>query len=371
MNIVYTITFHHAHNYGAMLQAYALQQTVLNLGWENEILDYSEDKIELFRLYRKNQSFKQEVIKHNLLVAKHYKENKKCFDLLEGFYSSYLKKTERIPSIRCLKKFQFKSNNFLVGSDQMWNFKGMHHVPEYLSLDFLQEKPIYCTYGISMGGYYKYSGVLREEVHKVIQCANRISVREASMKDALSKIYNKESQVVPDPVFLLAKEKWDKLEEEGTQEVVRTPYIFCFELVVNVEMQNVIDSLKKQYNLPVIVLTMALNSSLVADKVIRAAGPIEFLQLIKNSVAVVSTSFHCAAFSIIFNKPIYSLLTGHAPTRIIELLEDFGLNEALIEEDCVKKYSVSDNRWRAINEKIGQKREKGIAYLKSLENDYE
>ena len=39
-----TITFHAAHNYGSMLQAYALQQTILNLGHENVILNLRTDK---------------------------------------------------------------------------------------------------------------------------------------------------------------------------------------------------------------------------------------------------------------------------------------------------------------------------------------
>ena len=33
------ITFHASHNYGSMLQAYALQQTVLRLGHECEIIN--------------------------------------------------------------------------------------------------------------------------------------------------------------------------------------------------------------------------------------------------------------------------------------------------------------------------------------------
>ena len=34
-----TITFHAAHNYGSMLQAFGLQQTLLKMGYENEIIN--------------------------------------------------------------------------------------------------------------------------------------------------------------------------------------------------------------------------------------------------------------------------------------------------------------------------------------------
>ena len=43
-----TATYHRAHNYGAMLQAYALQQSLISLGYENEIIDYTEHKPRLF-----------------------------------------------------------------------------------------------------------------------------------------------------------------------------------------------------------------------------------------------------------------------------------------------------------------------------------
>ena len=36
-----TITFHNTNNFGAALQCYALQQSLLALGVENEILDYT------------------------------------------------------------------------------------------------------------------------------------------------------------------------------------------------------------------------------------------------------------------------------------------------------------------------------------------
>lgn len=38
-----TLTFHASHNYGSMLQAYALQQILYNLGVENEIINLRTD----------------------------------------------------------------------------------------------------------------------------------------------------------------------------------------------------------------------------------------------------------------------------------------------------------------------------------------
>ena len=37
------LTFHDALNYGAVLQCYALQNTLMNLGYEVEVIDYKND----------------------------------------------------------------------------------------------------------------------------------------------------------------------------------------------------------------------------------------------------------------------------------------------------------------------------------------
>ena len=42
------LTFHDALNYGAVLQCYALQNTLMNLGYEVEVIDYKNDFINKF-----------------------------------------------------------------------------------------------------------------------------------------------------------------------------------------------------------------------------------------------------------------------------------------------------------------------------------
>ena len=39
-----TITFHRARNYGAVLQAVALQKAIIGLGYDSEVIDYDNRK---------------------------------------------------------------------------------------------------------------------------------------------------------------------------------------------------------------------------------------------------------------------------------------------------------------------------------------
>lgn len=45
MNKVGIITFHCADNFGAVLQAYSLQEVVAKMGFEPEIIDFRPDRI--------------------------------------------------------------------------------------------------------------------------------------------------------------------------------------------------------------------------------------------------------------------------------------------------------------------------------------
>lgn len=46
MKNIKTITFHKAYNYGAMLQTYALQNKIKNLGYETEVIDFLSEELE-------------------------------------------------------------------------------------------------------------------------------------------------------------------------------------------------------------------------------------------------------------------------------------------------------------------------------------
>ena len=54
------MTFHIAHNYGAMLQAYALQQAICKLGFQCEVLDYRFQYIDQWSGIRSRHDLEQE-----------------------------------------------------------------------------------------------------------------------------------------------------------------------------------------------------------------------------------------------------------------------------------------------------------------------
>lgn len=44
MDKVGILTFHAAHNYGSMLQAYAIKSAIASLGYDSEIINYRNER---------------------------------------------------------------------------------------------------------------------------------------------------------------------------------------------------------------------------------------------------------------------------------------------------------------------------------------
>ena len=90
-----TITFHAAHNYGSNLQAYALQQTIMRLGFENVIINLrTERQKDLYTVFTKRKGLKYLVKNFSHLV--YYFPLKRAYQKFEDFITNKLVVTETI-----------------------------------------------------------------------------------------------------------------------------------------------------------------------------------------------------------------------------------------------------------------------------------
>lgn len=110
------LTFHYANNYGAVLQAYGLQEVLKSMGHQVEFVDYRnpliEKRMDYFGL-KSNSIIK--VLYRLLFNYTSLSERKKIFD---GFRKDYLSISKRINSSD-LSNTDY--DILIVGSDQIWN----------------------------------------------------------------------------------------------------------------------------------------------------------------------------------------------------------------------------------------------------------
>lgn len=355
---VITVTFHGAHNYGAVLQAYALQKTLMSLGYENEIIDYRVDKENIFTKveikFNKNNVAK---IINNMLILLRYKDYKDIFNKFENFINEDLILTKAYDSYEELKAYPPQSDVYLAGSDQIWNIS--NKIRDVFFLNFGKGDIKRISYAASMGTY-DLDMDKKNSFGKLISNFDRISVREGEASDFIKDNYNMDSQIHIDPVFLLKKVKW---EEIAVSHDIKQKYILCYPLLYSPLLNDALKILKKMTGYNVIVVTTNPREKTYGDNYIRNAGPKEFLGLIKDAEIVLTTSFHGTAFSILFEKRFFSFAVFNS-SRITNIMGLLGLNNRLIKD--INDISLEEIDYEKVNAALDNEINKSVNYLKDM-----
>lgn len=321
------ITFHASHNYGSMLQAYALQQTVLSLGHDCRIINLRTPIQKSFYKpffllpgYRR----KLKAFVYPKLAIADYRKHR----LFEEFLQKNLKLTdEEYNSATELAAADLDFDAYISGSDQIWNTKCFDHASSYF-LDFVKSgKRV--AYAPSMGPRpeVEVADKFTPAIKEYLRHYSAVSVREKRTADKIRQICGIDPQVVADPTLLLSQEEWSALA--GSKPVIDGDYILIYtpwydnykNLYVSAakfaESRNItiISSTQEEYRI------WGHNPKF---KYLPATGPIEFLNLVKYSQGVFCGSFHAVVFSIIFGKPFYTY-KGMDDSRISQLLKLTGL----------------------------------------------
>jgi Polysaccharide pyruvyl transferase. len=339
------LTYHQAENYGAILQAYALQQTIINFGLDCDIIDYNcEGILKQFKFNLKNSFFYKKKIKFSNFRKKYLK-------LSSPFFLNNIFLTNAI------------YDNFIVGSDQVWNFNCNNNDTTYL-LDFVKDLNKKNSYAASFGKNTLPNfpeSYLRDKFINF----NFITVREQNGANLLKKLINKKIPVVLDPVFLLTKENWQKFVNTNNKK-----YILVYQLYYTESLLEFAKNLSKKENLRLIIITISLKTKFFSffnaiDK--SNVGPKEFISLIGNAEYIVTNSFHGTALSIILNKQFFTEYVSdlyNVNSRFDELFQNFDLYGRKINKDL--SYKPID--YKKINDILDNKRIKAIKYLKRMLN---
>lgn len=288
------LTFHFAHNYGAMLQAYATNAFLNANSIESEIIDYRPSNIAKtydYTVVDKIKSF-------NIKSAIHELRRKQQKQLFETFLIDYLKCT----NIKCYDVLDIKKyNSIICGSDQVWNTDlTKNNMNYFLACDGKFKR---IGYAVSIGN----SSIVDswgDKIKGYINDFDELSFRESTASQAVSNILSdKKIETVIDPVFLLSSEDWKKLERK-TVSKIPDKFILFYALTNNAELVDQTIRLSKRTNLPIVTIHPLTKKWKFAYQNLIDVGPQEFLWLIHHAEYVCTNSFHGSAFSTIFRKKV-------------------------------------------------------------------
>lgn len=322
MKRVGIITFHAAHNYGSMLQAYALQQVILNIGYECEIINFrSAIQKEMYQpafmvgtLYGRLVGF--------IIQAAYALEIVKKYRLFENFLRKELiLSSKEYTTLKDLENADFSYDYYISGSDQIWNVQACDFSYAYF-LPFVKSgKRI--AYAPSMGPHLsinKYGEI--DKILELLKKYDAVSMREVAGSQYIESFIDKPVPIVLDPTLLLTSKKYDKLI--SNKPLIKGEYIFVYSPWSNDDVYEMAYALGQKYNKKVVVSQGLRNKHEMLRwsskfKIYAAVGPKEFLNLCKNAFIVCCGSFHAVVFSILFRKSFF-VLDGMNDNRVSTLL---------------------------------------------------
>ena len=221
------ITFVKCDNYGAELQAFALQWKLNSLGYDTEVINLEKKNIDMKRnpdviVGAIKQRIKKDGIKAIISIFRKIKETRKRVadeiaykdlderkhKLFELFFEKKIKHSDKYYSLDDITTASdLEYDIYIAGSDQIWNYIHTDRLDVYFLMfaNKFHAKKISYAASISI---YDIPRKLRSIYKTYFENIDYISVRELHGAELVRKYSNKRAEVVLDPTFLLSKEDW-------------------------------------------------------------------------------------------------------------------------------------------------------------------
>lgn len=323
MKKVGIITFHASHNYGSMLQAYALQQVVLGMGYDCEIINFRTKRQKRFYYPPFCRGRWIGRIRRLFLYWKDVIPLTKKYILFESFLrKKYILSPKEYRTLNDLENEDFGYDFYICGSDQIWNTICFDFDWAYFLPFVKEEKKI--AYAPSMGPR-PFRDVVEENacgINKYISSFEAISVREQETADRLLALSGVRAPIMLDPTLLLSNSYWEKMINNTP--LVKDDYIFLYAPWSDENVFLKAESLSNQLGMKVVVSQIYEWGGHKWRKknnfqYLLSVGPIEFLNLCKNAKWTIGLSFHLVVFSILLHTP-FIVIDGMNDSRIRNLL---------------------------------------------------
>lgn len=313
------ITIVKVNNYGAELQALALQKKLCLMGFKAEIIDY---------LFYKNKGHKREKcsmpfypypikkkIKEYILPLYETIKSIPYWRTQKNREKSFIEfhKKNTIFSPQCYHSYSELYKNppiydvYCVGSDQVWNPGCFTNLNPYF-LSFAPEGKRRISYASSFG-VKELPASAKKQYSRLLQGLDSISVREDAGVEIVKVVSGRNATKVVDPTLLLTKTEWKTIAKYDKEP--NGKYILLYVLKDSEYIKQTALTLRDKTGLQIVrICKGAFKQDKPSDDIIDIidAAPDDFLGLIEKAEIVLTNSFHGTVFSILFERDFYTIL---------------------------------------------------------------
>lgn len=364
-------------NYGGLVQCFALQHVLHQLG---------HDAVVLQREWNRRYTLKGACVyyaKHlvKMLLGRqeswHYYVAPERRDYIAKYTSQFVEKHINPRSEHCYTTAQLKHeverlqlDAIVVGSDQVWRPDFSPCQPNYF-FDFLpaDSKLKRLSYAASFGGDdWSFSPELTAQCARLLQRFDAVSVREASAVTLCKNHFGVDAVQVLDPTMLLDRGVYLQVVDKGKS---GRGNLFCYVLDPSQEKRDIVGTIARATHMSPFESMPELPDSiynLYGDIDRCVYPPVEdWLSAFNEAEMVLTDSFHGTVFSIIFNKPFWVVGNkGRGMARFNSLLGMFGLENRLITKSALATIDLNAPiNWQQVNEKRKELKATSMQFLQT------
>ena len=364
MQNVALITLHRSANYGSVLQALATQVVLERMGYDVAVVDYYAPRNSVPEMLR-GLRHKKPLFEKNplaLLAARaillpSYLKRRRTFDRFITLNLRLSGRTYR--SNEELAQDPPKADLYVTGSDQVWNSEWNGGIDEALFLAFTQEGAPRISFSASFGK----AGLDDGEAGRTRELLARyggITVREDTGVEIVRGLGLDATQVL-DPTLFMTPEDW-RPWVSGRRP--RGEYILMYNINHNAPLDRFVQRFARKTGLPVYYISYQLHDCFKRGRM-RCCVPVEdFLSLIAGARYVVCDSFHCAAFSVNFNREFAIVPPKRFGTRLESFMRVVGLEDRIVGEEDIGIFDRPID-WGSANARLDAERARSLDAVKS------
>lgn len=317
-------------NYGSLLTAYALHKTINNLGYSTKLIYYGN-----------------------------------IYGYGEPFIRKYLSLTKRCINIKDFINLNKITNTFILGSDNLINLETnkLEFIAQNL-FNYTEENKKRIMISGSMGSWNG-STKNQEEYNYIKYLFNRfdyLSTREEHGKKVLETVFNCEADWINDPVFYLTKEDYIELIKNVKENYNNK--IMQYILYPNADTNSIVDFYKKKFDAEIVKFEG--NENVKYFSKYKGKKVENWLAAIINSKLIITDSFHCVAFALIFNKPFICIKNTHATVRFTSLFKRLGITIPIIENARDFKNTTLTYDIERVNTKLKDIRDFAVSKIEKI-----
>lgn len=325
------LTYHYSNNYGAVLQAFSLQNVLKSMGYDVSLINLIP-----------NHGIKGKL--KDVITAPFTKTFTK---FREDYFQLYPTKPFTYDTIDKINFDDFHC--LIVGSDQVWRKDYTEGLGHSYFLDFAPKHVKKISYAASFGlDYYQGDQNDINVIKNCLKSFDLVTLRENSGVKICKELFEIEGKMVLDPVFLSSTDSYNFNKTNNSQNKTKG-FITQYLLDATEKKKNLSNLVAKNFNKKIVqnykenTKKLSIYNLIFDRKKERFPKIEDWINNIQNSEFVITDSFHGVALSILFNKQFICIFNEkRGKTRMQNLMKIFNLEHRAISENEIDDFQIDN-----------------------------